>query len=89
MGARRRGAGPNPPCPGQGARHPVVDRFPDVGFGLFPGGPGGEETPVPIPNTEVKGPIAEGTARFARGRVGRRRGFLQGGERFGAPRPFF
>ena len=44
----------------------------------FSGGHGGEETPVPIPNTEVKGPIAEGTARFARGRVGRRREFLRG-----------
>ena len=42
---------------------------------FHPGGHRGKATPVPIPNTEVKGPIAEGTARFARGRVGRRRGF--------------
>ena len=39
----------------------------------FSGGLRGEETPVPIPNTEVKGPIAEGTAGRACGRVGRRR----------------
>ena len=39
----------------------------------FPGGHRGEATPVPIPNTEVKGPIAEGTAGCACGRVGRRR----------------
>src|SRR5690554_4726576 len=37
----------------------------------FSGGHRGEVTPVPIPNTEVKGPIAEGTAWFACGRVGR------------------
>ena len=29
----------------------------------FPGGYSGEETPVPIPNTEVKLPSADGTAR--------------------------
>ena len=29
---------------------------------MFPGGYGGEETPVPIPNTEVKLPSADGTA---------------------------
>ena len=32
--------------------------------------------PVPIPNTEVKGLFAEGTAGLARGRVGRRRLFF-------------
>ena len=41
----------------------------------FSGGLRGEETPVPIPNTEVKGPIAKGTAGRACGRVGRRRIF--------------
>ena len=30
--------------------------------GIFPGGHSGEETPVPIPNTEVKLPSADGTA---------------------------
>ena len=29
---------------------------------IFPGGHSGEETPVPIPNTEVKLPSADGTA---------------------------
>lgn len=36
----------------------------------FPGDNGGEETPVPIPNTAVKLSRADGTAVF-RGRVGR------------------
>ena len=44
----------------------------------FPGGHGEDETPVPIPNTEVKGLIGEGTAGFARGRVARRRDFPEG-----------
>ena len=44
-------------------------------FDCFPGGHGEDETPVPIPNTEVKGLIGEGTAGFARGRVARRRDF--------------
>ncbi len=39
----------------------------------FPGAHGGVEIPVPIPNTEVKGPIGESTAGVARGRVARRR----------------
>ena len=45
---------------------------------LFLGGHGGEATPVPIPNTEVKGPSGEGTAAIGRGRVARRQGFLPG-----------
>ena len=57
--------------------------IPRLCVGFFPGSPGpgfpgghrGEATPVPIPNTEVKGPIAEGTAGCACGRVGRRRVF--------------
>ena len=40
------------------------------------GGHGGADLPVPIPNTEVKGPIAEGSAGVARARVGRRRLFF-------------
>ena len=44
-------------------------------FDCFPGGHREDETPVPIPNTEVKGLIGEGTAGFARGRVARRRDF--------------
>ena len=42
---------------------------------LFAGGHRGVVTPVPIPNTEVKGSIAEGSAGLARARVGRRRPF--------------
>ena len=40
---------------------------------LYPGAHGGVVTPVPIPNTEVKGPIGESTAGVARGRVARHR----------------
>ena len=43
---------------------------------LFAGGHGGAAIPVPIPNTEVKGSIAEGSASFGRARVGRRRLFF-------------
>ena len=43
---------------------------------LFAGGHRGAEIPVPIPNTEVKRPIAEGSAGLARARVGRRRLFF-------------
>ena len=43
---------------------------------LFAGGHRGVVTPVPIPNTEVKGSIAEGSAGLARARVGRRRLFF-------------
>ena len=40
-----------------------------------PGGYGGVDIPVPIPNTEVKRSRADGTA-VHRGRVGRRRAFF-------------
>ena len=43
---------------------------------FFPGGHRDDETPVPIPNTEVKGIFGEGTAGFARGRVAHRRDFF-------------
>ena len=43
-----------------------------------PGAHGGVVIPVPIPNTEVKGPIGESTAGVARGRVARRRVSLRG-----------
>ena len=43
---------------------------------FFAGGHRGVVTPVPIPNTEVKCSIAEGSAGLARARVGRRRLFL-------------
>ena len=59
-------------------------RIPDFSLRSFPGGQEGEETPVPIPNTEVKGPVAEGTGRFAPGRVGSRRDFFSGGRRVSA-----
>ena len=42
----------------------------------MPGGYGGGAIPVPIPNTEVKPPCADGTAPLRRGRVGGRRAFL-------------
>ena len=42
----------------------------------FAGGHRGAEIPVPIPNTAVKGPFAEGSASLGRARVGRRRLFL-------------
>ena len=43
----------------------------------FSGGHREDVTPVPIPNTEVKSLIGEGTARFAGGRVARCRVFPQ------------
>ena len=56
---------------------PGASRFslaPDHGFSA--GGHGGAAIPVPIPNTEVKGSFAEGSAGPARARVGRRRLFF-------------
>ena len=47
----------------------IIKRF-------FAGGHRGVVTPVPIPNTEVKGSIAEGSAGLARARVGRCRLFF-------------
>ena len=44
--------------------------------GFFAGGHGEAVIPVPIPNTEVKRLIAEGSAGPARARVGRRRLFF-------------
>ena len=41
------------------------------------GGHREDVTPVPIPNTEVKSLIGEGTARFAGGRVARCRVFTE------------
>ena len=55
----------------RGSRFPLVSSS-----GLFAGGHGGAAIPVPIPNTEVKGSIAEGSAGLARARVGRRRPFF-------------
>ena len=43
------------------------------------GDDGGGDTPLPIPNREVKPARADGTARPPRGRVGRRPFFLPGG----------
>ncbi len=40
-------------------------------FDFLSGGHRENATPVPIPNTEVKSLIGEGTAGFARGRVAR------------------
>ena len=44
----------------------------------FSGDHGEKVTPVPIPNTAVKGLIGEGTAGVARGRVARCRDLFQG-----------
>src|SRR3977135_3475270 len=52
---------------------PALDTRPDS-F-QFSGGYIGGVLPVPIPNTEVKPSRADGTARFACGRVGRCRNF--------------
>ena len=54
----------------------VVILFSSQLYGFFAGDHRGVVTPVPIPNTEVKGPIAEGSAGLARVRVGRRRQFF-------------
>ena len=54
----------------------VVILFSSQLNGFFAGDHRGVVTPVPIPNTEVKGPIAEGSAGLARARVGRRRLFF-------------
>ena len=42
----------------------------------LPGGYSDGDTPVPMPNTEVKPVSADGTAFLKVGRVGRRRVFL-------------
>ena len=55
---------------------------------FFPGGHGGVATPVPIPNTEVKGSSGEGTAGIARGRVARCQDFFSGEDVVGYP-PLF
>ena len=46
----------------------------------FAGDHGGAVIPVPIPNTEVKGSIAEGSASPGRARVGRRQLFYFQGQ---------
>ena len=57
---------------------------------LFAGGHGEAAIPVPIPNTEVKRLIAEGSAGLARARVGRRRLFhFHHAGISGSPRFFF
>ena len=45
-------------------------------FSIFSGDHSEEVTPVPMPNTEVKGLSGDGTATFGRGRVARRRIFI-------------
>ena len=55
-------------------------RVPTRNVLCFSGGHREDATPVPIPNTEVKSLIGEGTAGFARGRVARCRNF-QGASR--------
>ena len=54
-------------------RRAIFFRFP------FPGNHSEAVTPVPIPNTEVKGLYGEGTAGVARGRVARCQDFSSGG----------
>ena len=73
--------------PGNGRQaFPVALRFSRVSDSpASAGGHRGGEIPVPIPNTEVKPPIAEGSAGPARARVGRRRLFLLTNRRGPAP----
>ena len=59
----------------QSFKHSNIQTFEHYSNGFFAGDHRGVVTPVPIPNTEVKGPIAEGSAGLARARVGRRRLF--------------
>ena len=64
--------------------------FPASAGAGFSGDHGGKATPVPIPNTVVKGLSGEGTAGFARGRVARRRNFISGPVGLNNPAgPFF
>ena len=58
------------------SRRVVVLFSPRLAGPFRAGGHGEAEIPVPIPNTEVKRPIAEGSAGPARARVGRRRLFF-------------
>ena len=53
----------------------VAVLFNPQGFPAFAGGHRGAVIPVPIPNTEVKRPFAEGSVGPAHARVGRRRLF--------------
>ena len=55
---------------------------------IFPGDHSEEVTPVPIPNTEVKGLSGNGTTAVGRGRVARCRDFFSGFANFGS-RAFF
>ena len=54
----------------------VAVLFNPQGFPAFAGGHRGAEIPVPIPNTAVKRPFAEGSVGPAHARVGRRRLFF-------------
>ena len=56
----------------------VLSPLPASAGERFSGDHGEKVTPVPIPNTAVKGLIGEGTAGVARGRVARRRDFFRG-----------
>ena len=47
-------------------------------IGIFPGDYCEDETPVPIPNTEVKGLSGDGTVGDDHGRVARCRGYFFG-----------
>ena len=55
---------------------------------IFPGDHSEEVTPVPIPNTEVKGLSGNGTVAIGCGRVARRRDFFSGLANVGS-RAFF
>jgi hypothetical protein len=56
---------------------------------IFPGDHSEEVTPVPIPNTEVKGLSGNGTILRRGGRVARCRGYNFGRLTLGVDRPFF
>ena len=55
----------------------------------FPGDFSEEVTPVPIPNTEVKGLCGDGTATIGCGRVAHCRDYLLGLRDYGPGAPFF
>ena len=57
--------------------------------GFFPGDHSEEVTPVPIPNTEVKGLCGDGTATLGCGRVARCREYFLRAVRFVGQPSFF
>ena len=69
--------GPVDICSSNAQKH-ALSPLPASAGEHFSGDHGEKVTPVPIPNTAVKGLIGEGTAGVARGRVARCRDLFQG-----------